>query len=136
MSPDQATVGAFLVTALVALAAGARWTLPKMARFGKSMERVFENVNGRPAEFDRAGRQTKEAVPSLSAQIGDIRQAISDQTKQNERLTALETLTAAHAQRITALEQGHQIERITGHVAQAQAYKAIEEVAKNGDIEQ
>ena len=130
MTSDQATVGAFLVGCLVAGGSLLVWLFPKVRTFFRAMAQMFETINGSPAQIDRAGREQKPEVPSLSVQLGDIKQAISDQTEQNERLTALETLTSDHGQRLTALEQTHQMERALGHVAAAKTFDAIEAVAR------
>ena len=129
MTSDQATVGAFLVGCLVAGGSLIAWLFPKVRRFFGTVNRGLLELTGTPAEYDRAGREVKPAVPSLSAQISDIRQAQKVEAKQNERLAALETLTSDHSQRLTALESGHQIERSLGHVATAKTMDAIEAVA-------
>lgn len=133
MTADQATVGAFLVGALVAATTVCVWLAPRVLRFFRSIDRMFETINGRPAEMDRAGRKTQEAVPSLSAQLADIKHTISDQSVQNDRISALETTTADHGQRLTALEQTSQMERALGHVATAKTMDAIEAVAHKAD---
>ena len=124
--------------ALFAILEGARrWVWPGIRDFFNGLVGAIENVNGRPEKRDKANRVVAEAVPSLGVQLGDLRKAISDQTEQNRRLTALEEqhaadaqIVAEHGQRLTALESRHQMERALGHVASAAAFDAIGEVAK------
>ena len=130
MTSDQATVGAFLMGCLVAGASLIAWLFPKIRRFFGTVNRGLLELTGTPAEYDRAGREVKPAVPSLSAQIADIRQAQKVEATQNERLAALETLTSDHGQRLTALESSASMERALGHVAQAKTFDAIEAVAR------
>lgn len=139
MTSDQATIGAFLLGALAAAASAAVWVWPRAARFFRALDRMFETINGRPAQVDRSGRQQKPAVPSLSVQLSDIQATIADQTSQNEQIAALrkgqaalETIVAEHGKRLNRLDSGHQAERIAGHVANAAAFSAIEEAAKRG----
>lgn len=122
MTSDQATVGAFAVTALVAVAAGARWMLPRLARFFRSVDRMFETINGRPAEVDKAGRQVAASVPSLSVQLADLRSELGDRKLMDQRLTDVEG-------RVTALESGHQVERVVSKLESAQAWRAVEAIA-------
>lgn len=131
MTSDQATVGAFLLGCLVAGGSLLVWLFPKVRTFFRAMSQMFETINGSPAQIDRAGREQKAEVPSLSVQLGDIKKSISDQTEQNERLTALETLTSDHGQRLTALEQTSQLERTMGHLATAKTMDAIEAAQKS-----
>ena len=135
MTSDQATVGAFLVGCLVAGGSLIAWLFPKVRRFFGTVNRGLLELTGTPAEYDRAGREVKPAVPSLSAQIADIRQAQKVEATQNERLTALESTSAEHGQRLTALEQTHQMERALGHVAAAKTFDAIEAVARKSQPE-
>jgi hypothetical protein len=127
VTSDQATVGAFLLGALGLCGTAAVWLWPKVVRFFRALDRMFETINGRPAEIDKAQRQVRPAVPSLSVQLSDLRKAVADNTNLDDRMTHLEG-------RVDRLEEKAQLERITGHVAQAQAFKAIEEVARHGDI--
>lgn len=126
-------VGGFVVAFGVAFAAA--W--PHLTRFFKSIDSMFETINGRPAEIDRAGREQQPAIPSLSVQLTDLKNAVSDQATQNKRITAVEDLAAQqarilaeHGERLTAVESRNQIERSLGHVAQAKVFDAIGEVAK------
>lgn len=124
--------------ALIAILEGARrWVWPGIRDFFSGLVGAIENVNGRPEKRDKANRVVAEAVPSLGVQLGDLRQAISDQSEQNRRITALEEQRAAdaqiaaeHGQRLTALESRHQMERALGHVASAAAFDAIGKVAE------
>lgn len=129
MTSDQATVGAFLVVALGSLAASARWVWPRLARFFRSLDTMFETINGRPAELDRAGRVVSQPVPSLGVQISDLRQAVADQANQDARITAVEEAVTDLGKRVTAMESGHQIERIVTRAESAQAWKAVEAIA-------
>jgi DNA-binding transcriptional LysR family regulator len=122
MSADQAAVGAFIVTALVALAAASRWLIPRLARFFRSLDRMFETINGRPAEVDKAGRQVAPSVPSLSVQLADLRSELGDRKLLDRRLTDVEG-------RVTALESGHQVERVVSKLESAQAWAAVEAIA-------
>jgi hypothetical protein len=125
-----------LITLLGAVVAVWRWFRPRWRRFTAKVEQLFESVNGRPAMVDKAtGREVSPAVPSLGLRLENLEDAVRDRAQLEQRMTAVETLVAEHGNRLTAIEGGHQVERITGHVAQAQAYKAIEEVAKNGGID-
>ena len=124
MTSDQATVGAFAVAALGLLGASARWLIPRAARFFRALDRMFETINGRPAQIDKAGREESPAVPSLSVQLSDLRQAIADKSNLDRRVTVLEEWRSR-------VEGGQQIERIVGKVESAQAWKAIEAVAKD-----
>jgi hypothetical protein len=98
---------------------------------------MFETINGRPPEVDKSGREVREAVPSLSVQLADIKHTISDQAVQNKRLEALETTTADHGHRLTVIESANQLERVAGHIDSAQAWKAVEAIASQpGDVEE
>jgi DNA-binding transcriptional LysR family regulator len=122
MNSDQATVGAFVITALVATAAAARWLFPRLARFFRSLDRMFETINGRPAEVDKAGREVSPSVPSLSVQMADLKAEIGERKLMERRLTDVEG-------RVTALESGSQVERIVTKVESAQAWRAVEAIA-------
>jgi hypothetical protein len=124
ITADQAPIGAFIVTALVAIAAGARWLLPRLARFFRSLDRMFETINGRPAEVDRSGREVAPPVPSLSVQMADIKAELGERRLMEERLTNVEG-------RVTALESGHQVERVVSKLESAQAWAAVEAIAKD-----
>jgi hypothetical protein len=137
MTSDTATIGGFAIAALVAFAAALRWVWPRLLRFFRSIDAMFETINGRPAEMDRAGREQQPAIPSLSVQLTDLKNAVRDQATQNKRITAVEDLAAQqarilaeHGERLTAVESRNQIERSLGHVAQAKVFDAIGEVAK------
>lgn len=118
---------------VVALGVIAKWIWPTLRDFFAGITGAIETINGRPAKLDKAKREMRPAVPSLTVQLADLAKAVSDQTEQNKRLTALETLTAEHGQRLTAIEAGHQIERSLGHVAQAKTMDALEAVARKSD---
>jgi len=126
-------VGGFIVAFAVAFTTA--W--PHLTKFFKSIDAMFETINGRPAEIDRAGREQQPAIPSLSVQLTDLKRAVSDQATQNKRITAVEDLAAQqarilaeHGERLTAVESRNQIERSLGHVAQAKVFDAIGEVAR------
>lgn len=138
MDLTQLLIGGGALVAI--LEGGRRWVWPGLRDFFSGLAGAIDNVNGRAARYDKAGRETKPAVPSLSVQLSDLRDAIADQTEQNRRITALEEqhasdsqIWAEHGQRLTALEAGHQVERSLGHVAQAKTMDAIEAVARKAE---
>lgn len=129
MNPEQAPIGTLIVAASVAGASAIVWLWPRLVRFFTSLERMFETINGRPAEIDKAGRESSPAIPSLSVQIADLKQAVSDQAEQNTRIAAMETTLAEHGKRLVALEDGAQLERLAARADSHQAFKAIEAIA-------
>lgn len=128
MTSDQATVGAFLVTAVVALAAALRWLLPRLARFFGSVTQTFETINGKAAVVDHSGREVEPPVPGVQVQLADIKAVVSDQSQQNTRLTAIEAEQVDHTHRLTRLEEAH-IERVVTRAESAQAWAAVEAIA-------
>ena len=117
-----------LAVGILSLAGGIlKWVLPPVVRFMRTVNRGLLELTGTPDEYDRADNLVKHGTPSLSAQIGDIKVIISDQGKQNQRLTALETTVADLSKRVTDVERLHAVERITGNVAQAKVVDAIAE---------
>ena len=115
----------YAVGGLGGLVVFVKWIWPPIRDFFGGLKGAIENVNGRPAKYDKAQREVKPAVPSLSVQLADLHKAVSDQTEQNRRITDVEALVVEHGQRLTAIETGHQIERSLGHVAQAATFDAM-----------
>lgn len=143
MDPTQILVAGAALVAI--LGAFLRWAWPPMRDFFGGIAGAIDNVNGRAAKYDKAHREVKPAVPSLTVQLADltrgltdVRDTIRDQAEQNRRITALEELRATDSQaladlgqRVTAVEHLHQVERITGNVAQAKVIDAIAEANRN-----
>ena len=129
MTSDQATIGAFIVTALVALAALGRWVWPKIAGWFRAQEEMFGTINGRPEKVDRSGKTVEPAVPSLTYQLAELTRAVSDQAEQNTRISAVEQLAVEHGRRLDRLEGGAQFERMLTKAESMQAWRAVEAVA-------
>lgn len=135
MTGDQATLGGFIVAALVAAAAFLRWAWPPVKGFFGSLDDTFATINGRPARIDKAGREAEPAVPSLTVQLADLKSAVSDQAAQNARLAAIEVTQAEHGNRLDRIEAGGHLERIAGHIDSAQAWRAVEALTQDEDTE-
>jgi hypothetical protein len=145
MDPTQILVAGAAIVAI--LGAFMRWVWPPMRDFFGGIAGAIDNVNGRAAKYDKAHREVKPAVPSLTVQLADltrglieVRDIMSDQSEQNRRITAVEEtvaqharLLATHSQMLAADGHLHQVERITGNVAQAKVFDAITEANRHRD---
>lgn len=132
--------------ALALVATFWRWLLPKY-RAGKADARAIrDTLVGREATRDSiTGEEIRPAIPGIGARmaeqekhaaqvasdIGILTRAVADLARTSERLDAVERNHADLAQRVTAVEQGHFLERMAGKAESIQLFRTIEQVAKN-----
>ena len=107
---------------------------------------VVDTLVGREATHDSiTGEEIRPAIPGIgvrvaaieqqgnttSEQLGILTRAVADMAASQERIDSLERNHADLAQRVTAVEQGHFLERMAGKAESIQLFRTIEQVAKN-----
>lgn len=101
-------------------------------------EAVKDSITGeeiRPAQPGIGSRMADQELHARrqSTQLEILTNAVADMARASERLDAMERNHADLAQRVTAFEQGHHLERMAGKVESIQLLSTIETVAKSGD---
>ena len=111
---------------------------------------VVDTLVGREATHDSiTGEEIRPAIPGIGARmaeqekhaaqvandIGILTRAVADLARTSERLDAVERNHADLAQRVTAVEQGHFLERMAGKAESIQLFRTIEQVAKSDEPE-
>lgn len=139
LDPLLKTIGA-LAVAVAALASFARWVLPKYRNAKSDARAIRDTLVGREAQRDSiTGEEIQPAIPGIGSRMADqerhargmqhqmttLTNAVADMASNQRRIDDLE-------QRVTAIEQGHHLERLAGKAENIRLYGALEAIA-NGD---
>lgn len=118
-----------------------RWALPKWRNTKSDARAIRDTLVGREAVRDSiTGEEIRPAMPGIgvrvssiekqgqttSDQLGILTRAVADMARSHERIDNLE-------HRVTAIEQGHFIERMAGKAESIQLFRTIEQVNKAVD---
>lgn len=140
LDPLLKFIGA-LGAAVLVLASFWRWVLPKYRNAKSDARAIRDTLVGREAQRDSiTGEEIQPAIPGIgsrvssiekqgqvtSDQLGILTRAVADMARSQERIDNLE-------QRVTAIEQGHFLERMAGKAESIQLFRTIEQVNKSAD---
>ena len=135
MTVEQAATLIISLGAAGAVLAGWwRWLRPKWRAVRQDSRAIRDTLVGRDAITDSiTGKEIAPAIPG----IGD--RMASQETQTAEIARAVTALAESHRRiddldhRVTAIEQGHQLERLAGKAESVQLYRFLETVTKDED---
>ncbi len=125
----------------VMIAAFFRWVLPKWRAAKRDARAIRDTLVGREPVVDSiTGDEIKPAVPGIGVRMAHQEQqgarmeqqmtiltnAVADMASSQRRLDELE-------QRVTAIEQGHLVERLASRAENIHLFDALAEIAKGED---
>ena len=128
---------------------------PRLNTAQQFLNRIDQTINGRPAEYDAYGVEKSAAIPPLveqqaatQKQLGELTAAVQTLVAHTDQIAGIqaEVRNAADGiknvearvtdleRRVTDVEHLHQVERITGNVAQAKVVDAIAEANRRRGV--
>lgn len=132
---------AALGAAVLVLAGFWRWVAPKYRNAKEDARAIRDTLVGREAQRDSiTGEEIQPAIPGIGARMADqekhargmqaqmtiLTNAVADMASSQRRIDDLES-------RVTAIEQGHFLERMAGKAESIQLFRTIEQVSKPDD---
>ena len=132
---------AALGAAVLVLAGFWRWVAPRYRKFRSVVTAMVDTLIGRDALRDSiTGEEIQPAIPGIGSRVSSIEkqgQTTSDQlgilTRAVADMAASQELIDHLEQRVSAIEQGHFLERMAGKAESIQLYRTIEQVSKAED---
>lgn len=116
-----------------------RWALPRYRNARADARAIRDTLVGREAIRDTiTGEEIRPAIPGIGARMADQEKHASRMAEEMVILTrAVADLASSqarlddHERRITAIEQGHHLERLAGKAEAIHLYRAVEAIAKD-----
>jgi cell division protein FtsB len=130
------------MVALLGAAAGwLRWVRPRLSVLRAKFVQATDSLIGREEQRDSiTGRVIAPALPGIGVRMENVERSIESiatllksQHTQDQRLDALEHRNDAIEHRVQQLEDGT-IERIAAKAESVAAWRAVEFISKQGDI--
>ena len=114
---------------------------PRLNSAQQVFGRIDPTINGHPAEYDAYGVEKSAAIPPLAEQqaatqkqLGELTAAVQTLVEHTDQIQNVEARVTDLERRMTDVEHLHQVERITGNVAQAKVVDAIAEANRRRGV--
>ena len=100
---------------------------------GREIQPAQPGIGSRMADQEQDVRGIRNDVGLLTRAVADLAEAQADMTQIQGRMADHERRISDNDRRLTAIEQGHHLERMAGKAESIHLFRAIESIANDDD---